>query len=113
MKWKHLVILALAAVLGIVAIPIVIHARSVRMRNECLHRLRQLYAPMECCVPMEKNLSEGAPLEPKDIAPFIKGGQIPKCPCGPEYVVDWKVGGPPPKCPIHGDLLGDTGRHQH
>lgn len=79
--------------------------RNNHLRNQCTNNLRQLYHPMHCCVPMEQGLTNGATLNPKDVAQCIKGGKIPKCPCGPEYKIIWVVGGPPPKCPYHGDLL--------
>jgi len=112
-RTQHILAVAVAVILVIAAVPIATHARSVRMRNECLNRLRQLYAPMDCCVPMEKKLSVGDALDPRDIAQYLKSGKIPKCPCGPDYIVVWKVGGPPPKCPVHGNLLGESGGHQH
>jgi len=79
--------------------------RHNNLRNRCKNNLRQLYCPMDCCVPLEKGLTNGAALDPKDVAQCIKGGKIPKCPCGPEYEIIWVAGGPPPKCPYHGDLL--------
>jgi hypothetical protein len=113
MKTKRTVIVAVAVILIIAAIPVVMHARSVRLRNECCNRLRQLYGPMECCVPLSKQLSVGDAINPKDVLAFQKNDDVLRCPCGPEYVVVWRVGGPPPKCPIHGDLLGQTERRQY
>jgi hypothetical protein len=86
--------------------------REESLRKECYSRLCQLDCPMSCCVPMVKSLAEGDPLDPKDIAEYIKGGVIPRCPCGPEYEVVWVVGGPPPRCPYHGDLLKEED-HSH
>lgn len=56
-------------------------------------------------MPLELGLTNGAHLDPKILATYLKDKKIPKCPCGPEYEIIWVVGGPLPKCPYHGDLL--------
>jgi hypothetical protein len=69
----------------------------------------QLYAPMECGVPLSKQLAQGDPIDPRDVRVYQKSDEVLRCPCGPAYVVVWKVGGPPPTCPVHGDLLRSAG----
>ncbi len=83
-----------------------VRRHEVSQRNQCMENLRQLSAPLACCVPREQNLSKGAALDPKQIAQYLKGGTIPKCPSGAEYDVVWKVGARYPRCPYHGALLG-------
>jgi hypothetical protein len=73
----------------------------------------QLYAPMECGVPLSKQLAQGDPIDPRDVRVYQKSDEVLRCPCGPAYVVVWKVGGPPPTCPVHGDLLRSAGERAH
>jgi hypothetical protein len=97
-------VVVLAVIVG-TTVAIFLRQRAV-MREECRNRLRRLAAPMECCVPMEQKLAIGDPLDPAKVACYIKGNQIPRCPCGPEYDIVWKVGARPPSCPYHGALIG-------
>ena len=94
-----------AAVIGIVAVPTVIHIRRISQRNECLNFLRQLTSPMTCCVPRSQKLREGDAMKPEDVLAYTRYRTLPRCPAGGTYTVTWVVGGPTPKCSYHGDLL--------
>lgn len=111
MKKRLIVGAILIAAIVAVATPLVLRWRTVKLRNLCANQLRQIYAPMSCCVPMEFGLSVGDPLDPKAVGQYIKGASIPRCPCGPEYDIVWKVGGPRPSCPYHGNLIGTEEEH--
>ena len=76
--------------------------REVRWRKQCRRNIIVLYEPMRCCVPMEKKLSLGAPLDVRDVLAYEKGNKLPRCPSGAEYQIQWVVGAPPPICPYHG-----------
>ena len=104
-KMKRKIILSVTLSLMLVGGIFGLLAWRHKLRNRCTNQLRQLYCPMECCIPMEYGLTNGAALDPLKVAQYMKDGKIPKCPCGPEYEIIWVVGGPHPKCPYHGDLL--------
>jgi len=108
-KWIIIVVAVMVALMAVV-MPL---RRGARLRNICENRLRQIYAPMRCCVPMANRLTDGDPLDPRQVAEFIRGGVIPRCPCGPEYEIVWKVGAAPPRCPYHGDLIGKDEEKEH
>lgn len=77
----------------------------------CLNNLRFMDCVLYCCVPRSENLAEGDMMDPKTCFQYIKGGTIPVCPGGGEYIVSYVVGGPGPKCTIHGGLPdGDKDR---
>jgi hypothetical protein len=115
MKMRKRFIISLGVVVALVAVatPLLLRWRATSLRNACANQLRQIHAPMACCVPMVNGLAEGAALDPKEVVQYIKDGTIPRCPCGPEYEIVWKVGGPPPKCPYHGALIGKDAGHEH
>ena len=113
-KQKVFIILPIILILfSAIALPSFLKARKTSQRNACLNNLRRIDGPMSCCVPMSMRLAEGDPIDPTQVAQYIKGGQILKCPTGCEYEIEWVVGGPPPKCPYHGDLLGTNAVHKH
>ena len=92
---------------------IFISHRQTELKQQCLFNMQQIYAPMYCCIPAELRLTNGNRLMPEQVARYMRNGQIPRCPCGPEYEIVWSVGGPPPKCPYHGNLMGKAPQHQH
>ena len=100
--------IVILALLAIVAVPSFLKARRTSQRNACLNNLRQLTCPMTCCVPMVRNLREGDPLDKTEVCQYIKGGAMPVCPAGGEYVVTWVVGASNPTCSVHGDLLWEA-----
>lgn len=104
MKPKHILTFIVAVIFAMGIVGFIVW-RHNNFRKRCENQLRQLYCPMECCMPMELGLTNGTPLDPKILVTYLKDKKIPKCPCGPEYEIIWVVGGPPPKCPYHGDLL--------
>jgi len=113
MKKRVTIVVVLVVAVVAVAAPILLQRRAVALRNQCANQLRQIDSPMSCCVPLANALTNGATLNPKQVAQYIKGNTIPRCPCGPKYEIVWRVGGPPPKCPYHGDLIGPNAEHKH
>jgi hypothetical protein len=79
-----------------------------RQRSACLNNIRQLVAPMTCCVPLERRLRDGDPLNPTNVLEYIKGQAMPTCPAGGTYIVTWIVGASNPVCSFHGDLIWET-----
>ena len=108
MKRSTVIGLAIVALVA-VGLPVFLHERKAAQRNACLNNLRQLTAPMECCVPLAYRLKAGDRLDPKLVCQYIKGNTMPVCPAGGTYIVDWTVGGKLPKCSCHGDLQGTSG----
>lgn len=74
-------------------------------REQCRTNIMRLYEPMYCCVPMEKGLPLGAPIDMNDVRLFFRDGKLPRCPSGAEYRIVPIVGAAPPTCPYHGVLV--------
>jgi hypothetical protein len=73
-------------------------------KKQCRNNLLGIAEPLHCCIPREKGLKPGDPIQPEEVATCILGGKIPKCPSGCEYNIPFVAGGHP-TCPYHGDLL--------
>lgn len=106
-KWIIVPAIGILLLLAIIAVPSFLKARKQSQRNACINNLRQLTAPMMCCVPNEKKLAVGDKLEPKEVFQYLKQGAMPVCPAGGTYQVTWVVGGATPKCSVHGDVFWD------
>jgi hypothetical protein len=99
------------AAAGAVAVPMFLRARGESQRNACLNNLRFMDCVLYCCNPRSENLAEGDMMDPKTCFQYLKGGTMPVCRAGGEYIVSYVVGGPGPKCTIHGGLQdGDKDR---
>jgi len=74
------------------------------MANNCNNNLRAIETAA-CCAGRDKQAQPGDPVDTKVMIKYLKGGEIPKCPKGCEYVIP-SVYGPgrdaSPKCPYHG-----------
>jgi outer membrane lipoprotein-sorting protein len=71
-------------------------------RNACINNLRQIDAAKNEFA-LEKGKKNGDPVTATDIAPYIMGGVLPKCPAGGTYTIG-KVG-EKPTCSIPGHEL--------
>lgn len=71
-------------------------------RNECINNLRQIDGAKNEWA-LENGKPKGTPVTAADIAPYIRGGVLPKCPAGGTYTIG-KVG-EPPTCSVPGHAL--------
>jgi type II secretory pathway pseudopilin PulG len=88
-------------VLGAIALPNFIKARSVSSANACIKNLRQINAAANQFA-LEKGKTNGETINFQiDLTPYIKLnslGKIPGCPMGGTYFI-WKVG-QTPRCTL-------------
>jgi type II secretory pathway pseudopilin PulG len=99
MRWLvwTIVIVIGVVVLGAIALPNFVKARSTSCANACINNLRQIDAAINQFA-LEHNQTNGATIHfPDDLTPYIKlnsAGKIPACPDGGIYQVG-KVGDAP------------------
>ncbi|HEX4343725.1 MAG TPA: DUF3352 domain-containing protein [Verrucomicrobiae bacterium] len=86
--------------LGAIAVPNFVQARSTAQRNACINNLRQIDGSKEQWA-LENKKNNGAIPTEADISPYMRGG-MPVCPQGGEYTIN--AVGTPPSCSIHGAL---------
>jgi hypothetical protein len=100
------IVAGVTAVLVIAVGGSLVHRHTLRKswRKQCRNNLLGIAEPLHCCIPREKGLKPGASIKPEQLATYIWGGRIPKCPSGCEYNIPFVVDGHP-TCPYHGDLL--------
>ena len=110
MKHKALTIRVFIAVAFFVILMIVAYIFQEVLvksnKNECLNNLRIIHSGMTSAA-MEMNLPKGASIPIKLVARYQKGGVLPVCPSGGEYIIP--PCGKNPKCSYHGDLLKNKG----
>ena len=75
---------------------------AVNQRNACISNLRQIDGAKNEWA-LENGKANGTPVTAADIAPYIQGGVLPKCPAGGTYTIG-KVG-EKPTCSIPGHEL--------
>jgi hypothetical protein len=100
-----LIVAALAAIAVAIGVLWFLHYHAVSQRNGCLNNLRRINEPQICCMPLEKGMAEGDPMDAKEFLQYFQNGALPKCPAGGQYIISYIVGGPYPKCTVHGNLL--------
>jgi prepilin-type N-terminal cleavage/methylation domain-containing protein len=83
-----MIVVAIIGVLAAIAIPSLLHARTVSQANACINNLRQIETAVQQ-VAIEKGLHVGDTVTyPDQITPYIKlnnEGSIPPCPAGGTY----------------------------
>jgi type II secretory pathway pseudopilin PulG len=102
--WTVVIVLSVG-VLGAIALPNFVKARSTSCANACINNLRQIDAAINQFA-LEHHLTNGASINyPDDLTPYIKlnkAGSIPPCPDGGKYFVG-KVGDAP-ACSLGGNV---------
>jgi competence protein ComGC len=80
-----------------IAIPNFVKARDTAMKNLCANNLSQIAQAKNSWALLNKKLPTDVPTE-SDLAEYLKGGHLPKCPAGGEYKIN--AVGEPPTCSI-------------
>jgi len=95
---------AVAGVMGAIAIPSFVKARNVAQNNGCINNLRQLDAA-ENQWALEKGKKAGDVCTEEDLKPYIRlvNGKLPKCPQGGAYTIN--PVGELPTCSVPGHTL--------
>lgn len=95
-----------ASVVIVLSLPLWAKAQREKQREKCLQHLCEINEPLNCCIPMECKLKPGDPINQKvmHVTDYFRGGVIPRCPSGVDYMIPFVAGGRP-VCPMHGDLL--------
>jgi len=101
-KVAVLVPVVVVGMLAAVAIPNFTKARSTAQSNACINNLRQIDGAKEQWALENKKNTGDVPKE-SDLAPYIRGGKLPRCPQGGHYIIG--AIGTNPTCSVHGDLL--------
>ncbi len=98
---RSVTIMPVAALLGAVAVPNFMHARSVTTRGDCADNLRLLADAKEMWA-LAYDKAEGAAVVEAEVVKFLRGGAMPLCPQGGRYTLGPL--GKPPACshPGHG-----------
>lgn len=95
------IIMVPVGVLGAIAIPSFVKARSTATKNGCINNLRQIDAAVEQWALAAKK-EDGAPVDLKGISGYLRGNKMPKCPKGGVYTI--KAVGDSPSCSVHGTM---------
>ena len=80
-----------------IAIPNFVKARETAQMNACISNLRMIDGAKQQWVLEQRKQPTDVPTE-GDIAPYLKNGQMPKCPAGGDYKVN--AAGDVPTCSI-------------
>ena len=92
----------ISCLLLVVAVPSYFKAREKARTNACLQNLRMIDSAMTSAA-LANNISEGQIVPTTLITPFMRGGVMPECPEGADYII--QPLGQYPYCMTHGDLL--------
>lgn len=82
-----IVVSAIIGMLAAIAIPAFLSARETSRENVCLGNQRQIDQAKEMFA-MEQNKPGGYVVAGTEIAAYLKGGAMPSCPSGGEYLLE-------------------------
>ena len=95
-----MIVVAIIGLLAAIAIPNFVKARTTAQTNACINNLRQIDGAKEQWA-LEKKKNDLDACTSADVAPYIKGNAMPKCPASGAYAVN--AIGTNPTCdkPLH------------
>jgi len=102
---KSIRIVTALAVIGVIVVVgslIFLKKHREAQHLKCLHNLVLIDHAINCGIPMSKGLSLGEEVRTEDVIENCLG-ELPQCPSGGKYVIDYHVG-KHPVCPKHSDL---------
>ena len=100
-----MIVTVLIALLAAIAIPNIVHARSISQRNTCISNLRQIdTAAQNWAMDYKKLSTDSYTLE--DVKPYLNrnAGEIPTCPSSGTYTTGLTIS-ERPTCTIDGHVL--------
>ncbi len=86
-----MIVVAIIGLLAAIAIPNFVKARNTAQSNACINNMRQIDAAIQQWA-LEKGKKNTDQLVSAEIAEYIKGNQLPKCPAGGVYDLPDTVG---------------------
>jgi len=84
-----MIVVAIIGLLAAIAIPNMVKARNTAQANACINNMRQIDNAIQSFA-LENNKKDSDPVTGPDVAVYIKGNVMPKCPAGN---VDYLLGG--------------------
>ena len=100
-----MIVVAIIGLLGAIAIPNFVKARTTSQLDACLNNLRQIDGAAQTYA-LENNKQPGDPYILDDIKPYLHldiSGNLPACPASGSYGPGLSFG-VPPFCTVHGHL---------
>jgi prepilin-type N-terminal cleavage/methylation domain-containing protein len=97
-----MIVVAIIGLLAAIAIPNFVKARTTAQTNACINNLRQIDGAKEQWA-LEKKKNDADACLSTDVAPYIKGNAMPKCPASGVYAVN--AIGNNPTCDKNGHTL--------
>ncbi|HEX7471387.1 MAG TPA: type II secretion system protein [Verrucomicrobiae bacterium] len=82
-----MIVVAIIGLLAAIAIPNFVKARTTAQTNACINNLRQIDGAKEQWA-LEKKKNDADACLSTDVAPYIKGNAMPKCPASGTYAVN-------------------------
>ena len=86
-----MIVVAIIGLLAAIAIPNFVKARTTAQKNACINNLRQIDGAKEQWALETKQAETATPVE-ADVAPYIKGQQMPTCPAGGAAPAPYVIG---------------------
>ncbi len=93
-----MIVVAIIGLLAAIAIPNFVKARNTAQSNACINNMRQIDSAIQQWA-LEKGKKDTDAPVPAEVAEYIKGNALPKCPAGGDYVLPNSVGEGTVTCP--------------
>ena len=99
-----MIVVAIIGMLAAIAIPNFVKARNTAQANACINNMRQMDSAIQQWA-LETGQQNTAVANDAVVGPYIKGGEVPKCPAGAavyQYAADISIS-PAVTCPNAGN----------
>ena len=94
-----MIVVAIIGMLAAIAIPNFVKARNTAQANACIANMSQIDGAIQQWA-LEKGKKDSEGVAPLEVAEYIKGKKIPKCPAGDDYTFGANLSeSPSVKCP--------------
>ncbi|HZR15856.1 MAG TPA: prepilin-type N-terminal cleavage/methylation domain-containing protein [Verrucomicrobiae bacterium] len=100
-----MIVVAIIGLLGAIAVPNFVKARTTSQTDACYNNLRQIDGAAQTYA-LENNRQPTSQYNLSDIKPYLhldNSGNLPKCPAGGSYGPGLTFG-VPPNCTVHGQI---------
>lgn len=98
-----MIVVAIIGLLGAIAVPNFVKARTTSQTDACYNNLRQIDGAAQTYA-LENNKQPSSPYQLSQLKPYLhldKSGNLPSCPAGGSYGPGFTFG-VPPNCSVHG-----------
>jgi prepilin-type N-terminal cleavage/methylation domain-containing protein len=89
-----MIVVAIIGLLAAIAIPNFVKARNTAQSNACINNMRQIDSAIQQWA-LETGKNDQSAPDPGEVAKYIKGNALPKCPAGGDYILAPTVGTTP------------------